>query len=242
MNSLRKSLGRCSLFLWVGAWLRTSYLRARRENDSGWIVITTGWALAVFVGVVVAAPYSGAQLNPAVTIALAIAGKFPWAKVGYYIVCQIAGATLGAFLVWISYKDHFNITENPDAKLSAFCTKPAIRNYPINFLCEAIGTLSLVFVILYIAGPTLGDSQHTPIGMGSLGAIPVAFLVWVIGLSLGGTTGFAINPARDLAPRLMHSILPIRDKGNSDWAYAWIPIVGPLVGAAVASLLYLAIS
>lgn len=217
-------------------------LKGTKGNNSGWIVITTGWALAAFVGVVVAGPYSGAHLNPAVSIALAMAGKFPWSEVPAYILAQTLGAALGAFLVWVSYCDHFNATEDCGAKLGAFCTNPAIRNLPVNLLCEAIGTLALVLVILYMAGPTLGDARHTPIGLGSLGAVPVALLVWVIGLALGGTTGFAINPARDFAPRLMHAVLPIKGKGTSDWGYAWVPIVGPLAGGAAASLLYRAIS
>ncbi len=235
-------LGTMLLMLMGGGVVANVVLKGTKGNNSGWIVITTGWALGVFIGVVVAGPYSGAHLNPAVTLALAIAGKFAWSKVGFYILSQMIGAAIGAFLVWVSYKDHFNITDDSGAQLGAFCTSPAIRNFPINFLSEAIGTLALIFVILYIAGPTLGDSKQTPIGMGSLGAIPVAFLVWVIGLSLGGTTGFAINPARDLAPRFMHSILPIKGKGNSDWGYAWVPILGPITGAAMASLLYMTLS
>lgn len=217
-------------------------LTGTKGSNSGWIVITTGWALGAFVGVVVAGPYSGAHLNPAVTVALAMAGKFSWAQVPAYVLAQTLGAALGAFLVWISYWDHFNATEDCGAKLGAFCTNPAIRNFPVNLLCEAIGTLALVLVILYMAGPTLGDAQRTPIGLGSIGAVPVAFLVWAIGLALGGTTGFAINPARDFAPRFMHAVLPIRGKGSSDWSYAWVPIVGPLAGGAAASLLYRAIS
>lgn len=214
-------------------------LKGTKGNGSGWIVITTAWALGVFIGVVVAGPYSGAHLNPAVTIALAVAGKFAWAQVPTYILAQLIGAALGAFLVWLSYKDHFDQTEDGATKLAVFSTGPAIRNYPINFICEVIGTFALVFVILYFTGAKIEDTSSTPVGLGSLGAIPVTFLVWVIGLSLGGTTGYAINPARDFAPRVMHAILPIKGKGSSDWKYSWVPIVAPIVGAVIAAYTYL---
>lgn len=231
-------LGTMLLILMGNGVVANVILRGTKGNSSGWIVITTGWALGVFVGVVVAGPYSGAHLNPAVTIALAVADKFPWSEVPMYIEAQMIGAALGSFLVWLSYKDHFNQTQDGPTKLAVFSTSPAIRNYPINFISEVIGTFVLIFVILYITGAKLENTNGTPIGLGSMGAIPVSLLVWVIGLSLGGTTGYAINPARDLAPRLMHTILPIKAKGSSDWAYAWIPVVAPIVGAVIASLLY----
>lgn len=215
-------------------------LKDTKGNSSGWIVITTAWGLAVFVGVVVAGPYSGAHLNPAVTIALAIAGKFAWANVVPYIIAQFAGACIGAFLVWIMYYDHFKRTNDPASILAVFCTGPAVRNYVSNIASEIIGAFVLLFTIFYIAGAEITPAK-TPIGLGSVGAIPVALLVWVIGLSLGGTTGYAINPARDLGPRFMHMLLPIKGKGTSDWAYAWIPIIGPLVGASIAAVLYLSI-
>ena len=216
-------------------------LNGTKGNGSGWIVITTGWALAVFVGVVVAGPYSGAHLNPAVTIALAVAGKVSWDLVPEYLVGELIGAMLGAFLVWVFYKDHFKITDDEGGKLACFSTGPAIKNTFSNLISEVIGTFVLVFVIFYFAGPELDiisdvDSRAI-IGLGSIGALPVAFLVWVIGLSLGGTTGYAINPARDLGPRIVHSLLPI--KGSSDWGYAWVPIVGPLIGCLLAAFLYL---
>lgn len=214
-------------------------LKGTKGNGSGWIVITTGWALGVFIGVTVAGPYSGAHLNPAVSIALAIAGKFAWASVPKYIAAQMLGAATGAFLVWLSYNDHFNQTEDKATKLAVFSTGPAIRNYPLNFICEVIGTFALLFVILFFTGAQIQGTASTPIGLGSLGAVPVAFLVWVIGLSLGGTTGYAINPARDLAPRIMHAILPMKHKGGSDWAYSWIPVVAPIIGGALAAALYL---
>ncbi|MGZ3945182.1 MAG: MIP/aquaporin family protein, partial [Mucilaginibacter sp.] len=209
-----------------------------KGNNSGWIVITTGWALAVFVGVTVAGPISGAHLNPAVTIGLAIAGKFAWAEVGTYILAQMLGAMTGGFLVWAMYYSHFQRTNNPGSVLAVFSTGPAVRNYASNIISEIVGAFVLVFVVFYITKGEMGP-EKTPIGLGSVGAIPVAFLVWAIGLSLGGTTGYAINPARDLGPRIMHAILPIKSKGTSDWAYAWIPVFGPILGAAIAAVLYM---
>jgi len=213
-------------------------LKGTKGNNSGWMVITTGWALAVYVGVVIAAPYSGAHLNPAVTIALAIAGKFAWSKVATYILAQLLGSVIGAVIVWIVYRDHFNATNDPNAEMAAFCTTPAIHNRLFNLLSEVAGTFVLVFVIFYFTNAEI-TNQKAPIGLGSLGAIPVAFLVWSIGLSLGGTTGYAINPARDLGPRLAYTILPLKNKINSNWNYAWIPIAGPFIGAVIAALLYI---
>lgn len=215
-------------------------LKGTKGFGGGWIVITTGWALAVFVGVVVAGPYSGAHLNPAVSIGLAIAGKFPWRDVPLYILAQLGGAMLGAFLAWLIYRDHFNTTSDPDTQLAVFSTGPAIRNTTYNLLSEIIGTFVLIFVVFYFTEAEIKDPK-TPIGLGSLGALPVAFLVWAIGLSLGGTTGYAINPARDLGPRIVHALLPIKQKGSSNWKYAWIPIIGPIMGAAIAALLYMAL-
>ncbi len=213
-------------------------LTGTKGHNSGWIVITTGWALGVFAGVVIAGPYSGAHLNPAVSIALAIAGQFAWAKVPMYIAAQFAGAMLGALLVFLMYRDHFFTTKDAGTKAAVFCTSPAIRNPLSNIISEVIGTFVLLFVIFYFTKGELG-AEKTPIGLGSLGALPVSLLVWAIGLSLGGTTGYAINPARDLGPRIMHAILPIPEKGNSGWDYAWVPVVGPIIGSAVAAGLYL---
>ena len=213
-------------------------LKDTKGNNGGWIVITTAWALAVFVGVTVANPYSGAHLNPAVTIGLAIAGKFAWSQVLTYVLAQLIGAMLGAFLVWLMYYDHFQRTNEPGFILAVFCTGPAVRKYVSNITSEILGSFVLIFVVFYITGAEITPTK-TPIGLGSVGALPVSFLVWVIGLSLGGTTGYAINPARDLGPRIMHAILPIKSKGNSDWAYSWIPILGPILGAALAALIYL---
>ncbi|WP_324679537.1 MIP/aquaporin family protein [Hymenobacter sp. GOD-10R] len=208
-----------------------------KGHNSGWMVITTAWALAVFVGVVIAGPASGAHLSPAVTVGLAVAGKFAWALVPKYIAAQFAGGFVGAVLVWVLYKDHFDRTSEAGLKLAVFCTGPAIRNHPLNLLNEIIGTAVLVLTVFYIAGAEI-TSTHTPVGLGSVGALPVALVVWVIGLGLGGTTGYALNPARDLAPRLAHAVLPIRGKGTSEWGYAWIPVVGPLLGAILAAVLY----
>jgi glycerol uptake facilitator protein len=213
-------------------------LKGTKGYSSGWMVITTGWALAVFVGVVFAAPFSTAHLNPAVTIAIAITGKFPWADVPLYICAQLIGAMLGSFLMWIVYRDHFNATTDPDLHLAVFSTSPAIHNKVFNLLSEIIGTFVLLFVIFYFTDAEIAG-QKAKIGLGSLGAIPVAFLVWAIGLSLGGTTGYAINPARDLGPRIMHSLLPIKGKGSSQWKYAWIPVIGPIIGACIAAFLYM---
>jgi glycerol uptake facilitator protein len=216
-------------------------LTGTKGNGGGLIVITTAWSLAVFVGVVVSAPYSGAHLNPAVTFAFAIAGKFEWAQVPGYMLAQMLGAMFGSLLAWFKYKDHFALTEDKALKLAAFCTGPAIRNTFSNLTSEIIGSFVLLFVIFHFTNAEIVDSK-TPVGLGSLGAIPVMFLVWSIGLSLGGTTGYAINPVRDLGPRIMHALLPIAGKGNSDWSYSWIPVLGPMFGAGMAALLYLVLN
>ena len=209
-------------------------LEGTKGQNSGWIVITTGWAFAVFVGVAVAAPYSGAHINPAVSIGLAAAGEFPWSEVPAYLLAQLIGAMLGGFFVWAIYRDHFNKTTDPGLQLAVFSTAPAIPNRLLNLLGEGVGTFVLVFTVLYFTDATLSEPQ-TVIGLGSLGALPVALLVWGIGLSLGGTTGYAINPARDLGPRIIHSLLPIRGKGSSDWGYSWIPVLGPVLGGLAAA-------
>ncbi|WP_297765573.1 MIP/aquaporin family protein [uncultured Muriicola sp.] len=213
-------------------------LEKTKGQGGGWIVITTAWAFAVFVGVVVAAPYSGAHINPAVTIGLAVAGSFEWSEVPSYLLAQLLGAMLGAFFVWITYKDHFDITKDKSLKLGVFATIPAIRNFGSNLFSEVFGTFVLVFTILFFTDASMATTEEI-IGLGSLGALPVALLVWVIGLALGGTTGYAINPARDLGPRLIHAIMPIKDKGSSDWAYSWVPILGPILGGILAALLSL---
>ncbi len=233
-------IGTALLILLGNGVVANVVLKGTKGNNSGWMVITTAWGLAVFVGVVISAPYSGAHLNPAVTIALAIAQKFDWIKVPYYILAQLCGAMIGSFLVWVMYKDHFDATDDQNLKAAPFATSPAIRNLKSNLFSEIIGTFVLIFVIFYFTNAEMG-SDKTPIGLGSLGALPVAFLVWVIGLGLGGTTGYAINPVRDLGPRIIHAIIPMKGKGSSDWGYAWVPIVGPVIGATIAALLYMAL-
>lgn len=216
-------------------------LKDTKGNGGGWLLITIGWGLGVFIGVAVAGPVSGAHINPAVTLGLAVAGLFPWAEVPMFILAQMLGAMAGAFSVWLFYKDHFDRTEDPGFILGTFATIPEIRKRGSNFFSEFMGTLVLVFVILYIGEPSLNlpGVENAKIGLGTLGALPVALLVIVIGTSLGGTTGYAINPARDLGPRIVHSFIPVRNKGNSDWSYSWIPVFGPLSGAVIAALLYL---
>ena len=204
--------------------------RSKAEN-AGWIVITLAWGLAVFVGVVVAGPITGAHLNPAVTLGLAAIGATPWEDVPFYLAGEFVGAFIGALLVYLHYLPHWQVTENADLKLAVFSTGPAIRNTPANFISEFIGTFVLVFVVL-----TFGNSGDAA-GLAALGALPVALLVVVIGLSLGGTTGYAINPARDLSPRIAHAILPIPGKRDSDWGYSWIPVVAPIVGGVVAAFM-----
>lgn len=209
-------------------------LRGSKGYGGGWIVITLAWGLAVMCGVFIAGPYTGAHLNPAVTIGLAMADKFEWAIVVPYIISQVVGAFLGALTVYYFYKDHFDATEDQDTKLGVFATIPAIRNLKRNFLSEVVGTFVLILVILFLA--ERGNTAE--VGLGSLGAIPVALLVVVIGMALGGTTGYAINPARDFGPRLAHHLLQIKGKGSSQWKYAWVPIVGPILGAAFAVLVF----
>ena len=207
-------------------------LKGTKGHGAGWIVIAWGWGMAVFVAVFTVAAFSGAHLNPAVTLALAIVGKFEWAKVPMYVVAQMGGAMIGAFLVWLFYRPHFALTEDKDAKLACFCTGPAVRDLPSNLISEVIATTAFVFAILFLAVSVFG--------LGALDALPVGLLVLAIGLSLGGTTGYAINPARDLGPRLVHALLPLPGgKRDSDWSYAWIPVAGPLIGAALAASLYL---
>jgi glycerol uptake facilitator protein len=227
-------LGTMLLILLGDGVVANVLLGKTKGNSSGWIVITTAWAMAVFVGAYAAGTLgSQAHLNPAVTLGLAIKGVTPWSEVPLYFVGEFVGAFIGATLVWLHYYPHWAATTDPGLKLAVFATGPAIRNTVLNLISEIIGTFVLMFGIFAIAAP------GTP--MGSIGFIPVAFLVWVIGLGLGGTTGYAINPARDLGPRIMHAILPIPGKGGSDWGYSWIPVVGPLVGAALAAFLAIAV-
>jgi glycerol uptake facilitator protein len=236
---LGETIGTMLLILLGDGVVANVLLGKTKGNNSGWIVITTAWAMAVYVGAFVSAPVSGAHLNPAVTLGLAVAGKTPWGDVPIYFAGEFLGAFIGAFLVWLHYYPHWKETADPGLKLAVFATGPAIRNTAMNLISEIIGTFVLIFGILGIKGVTMSTGgSAVPLTMGALGIIPVAFLVWAIGMSLGGTTGYAINPARDLGPRIMHAILPIPGKGSSDWGYSWIPVVGPLVGAVIAAVLY----
>jgi len=206
-------------------------LKKSKAEASGWIVITTGWGLAVAIAVYAVGRISGAHINPAVTLALAVSGKLPWSLVPQYIGGQMLGAFLGAVLVWLTYLPHWRETPEHDIKLGVFCTAPAIRNAPANVLTEAIGTFVMVFGVLAIGA-------YNPAAQSGLTPLLVGFLVWSIGLSLGGSTGYAINPARDLAPRIAHAILPIPNKGGSDWSYSWVPVVGPIIGGIIGALVY----
>lgn len=236
-------IGTALLILLGNGVVANAALGKTNGNKEGFIFVTFAWGLAVYVGVLVAGPISGAHLNPAVSVGLAIAGKFPWADVAPYITAQMIGAGIGSILVWMTYKEQYTQTEDLDAKLSTFSTAPQVSSPLWNVVTEAIGTFVLVYAVLHIAGPTFeADGMSAAIGLGSLGALPVALVVVVIGMSLGGPTGYAINPARDLGPRIMHTILPIGKKRDSDWGYSWIPIVGPILGAAQAAGLYLLFS
>jgi glycerol uptake facilitator protein len=223
-------LGTLLLILLGNGVVANVVLTRTKGEASGWIVITVAWGAAVFIAVAVVAPMSGAHINPAVTLGLAAAGSFPWSEVPKYWLAQMLGAGIGAALVYVVYQQHFAITDDGDKKLAAFCTAPAIRSYRHNFFSELIGTFVLTIAVLEMATPE--------VGLGALDALPVGLLVLVIGLSLGGTTGYAINPARDLAPRAMHALLPIPEKRDSDWSYAWIPVLGPLTGALLAALVH----
>ena len=212
-------------------------LNKSKAQGAGWIVITLGWGLAVMCGVFIAGPYSGAHLNPAVTLGFAIAGQFDWCAVLPYIAAQMLGGFAGAVLVYMFYKDHFDATDDQATKLGVFCTAPAIMNKGRNFFCEALGSWLLVFVIL-----ALGTKENLPeVGMGELGAFPVTMLIVAIGMSLGATTGYAINPARDLAPRIAHAVLPIKNKGGNGWDYSWVPVAGPILGGLLAAFTYMLI-
>lgn len=222
--------GTAIIIVFGGGVVSNVLLNKTKGNNSGWIVITFGWAAGVFTGILIAAPVSGAHLNPAVTLALVLVDKFPVSQMPLYICAQLLGAMFGAFLVWLAYKKHFDATEDGDAKLAVFCTSPNIRSYWYNVLTEIIGTFVLCLAVLYMAKPE--------IGLGALNALPVAIVVLGLGLSIGGPTGYAINPARDLGPRIIHFFLPIANKRNSDWGYSWVPVLGPLLGAASAAAVF----
>lgn len=232
---LGELIGTMILILLGNGVVANVVLKGTKGAGSGWIVITWGWGMAVFVAVFTVAAFSGAHINPAVSIGLAIAGKFDWASVPLYVLAQMLGAMLGSTLFWLIYRLHFAQTDDNDLKLAVFCTGPAIRDTPANLVSEILGTFLLVFAVLFLAVSVFG--------LGALDALPVGLLVLGIGLSLGGTTGYAINPARDLGPRIMHALLPIPGgKRDSDWSYAWIPVVGPILGAILAALVYLVLA
>lgn len=222
-------LGTALLILLGNGVVANVLLNKTKGQNSGWIVITFGWAIAVFVGVYASAAASGAHLNPAVTIADAV-NTGNWSKVATYISAQFLGAMVGSLLVWVAYKQHFDETTDADLKLAVFCNAPAIRNTAHNFITEIIATFAFMMGIL-----TLTNNGEA-FNLGALNALPLALLVFGIGLSLGGPTGYAINPARDLGPRIMHFILPIKNKRNSDWGYSWIPVLAPIIGAVLAVL------
>jgi len=228
-------IGTLVLILLGDGVVASNSLNKSKGHNGGWAVITMAWGFAVMCGVFIAGPYSGAHLNPALTLAFAVAGKFPWAEVPGYVSAQMLGGFCGALLVYAFYKDHFDATDDPEAKLSCFCTMPAIENKARNFFCEALGTWVLVFIVLAFT-----TEENTPaVGMGDIGAFPVTFLIMAIGMSLGGATGYAINPARDLAPRCAHAILKIKGKRDSGWSYSWVPVAGPLAGGLAAALMFL---
>lgn len=226
-------VGTAVIIVFGGGVVSNVVLNKTKGNSSGWIVITFGWAVGVFTGVSIAAPFSGAHLNPAVTLALVLADKFSVSLVPLYLSAQLLGAMTGAVLVWLAYKKHFDVTEDANSKLAVFCTTPNIRSYGYNIITEAIGTFILCLAVLDMAKPE--------VGLGSLNALPVALVVLGLGVSLGGPTGYAINPARDLGPRLIHFLLPIPSKRDSDWKYSWVPVAGPLLGASIAAAAYLLI-
>ncbi len=244
-------IGTAILVIFGNGVVANVVLNKTKGHQGGWIVITWGWAIGVFAGVFTVAQFSGAHINPAVTVGLATAGLFQWSLVIPYIIAQTIGGAVGSFLVWVSYKDHFAATEDKALILACHSTSPNIRNYPSNFMTEVVGTFILVFGVLYLVAPgfmsadghflevIVINGQEVGFGLGALSALPVALLVLGLGLSLGGPTGYAINPARDLGPRIMHTLLPIPTKGGSDWAYSWIPVIAPLTGAVLAAGLFL---
>ncbi|RUQ87921.1 aquaporin family protein [Labedella gwakjiensis] len=220
------------LLLLGGGVVATAILAKSKGLGGGWLLINFGWGLAVFAGVTVSYA-SGAHLNPAVTIGLLVKGDLDFPTALVYWAAQMVGAIIGAVFVWLTFKQHLDAEEDPGAKLGVFSTGPAIRNYGWNLVTEIVATFVLVFVVIGFG--RVGDAElGVPAGLAALGALPVALLVVGIGASLGGPTGYAINPARDLGPRIVHALLPIKGKGSSDWSYAWVPIVGPLIGGALA--------
>ncbi|TVR72534.1 MAG: aquaporin family protein [Marinilabiliales bacterium] len=240
---LYEFIGTAVLVLMGDGVVANSVLKDTKSHGAGWVVITFGWGLGVFLGVIIAAPHSGAHINPAVTLGFAFAGMFDWSFVPGYIIAQLLGGFAGATVVYIYFRQHFDITEDKGTKLSVFCTGPQIRSFPNNVFSEVAGTFVLIFTIFHFADPSFTTPAlgEVPVGLGSVGALPVALLVVGIGMSLGGTTGYAINPARDLGPRFAHYIFPMRNKGGSDWGYSWVPVFAPILGAFIAAMAFVAI-
>lgn len=231
-------IGTAMLILFGNGVVANVVLADTKGNNSDWIVISAGWGIAVFVGAFCAIS-SGAHINPAVTVAMVIGDNMAIGKAVGYIIAQMIGAMIGAALVFCFYYEHFKVTDNTDAKLACFSTAPNIRNLPQAFFCEVIGTFALILPIFMMTDPSLTQpGAPATLGLGSLGFLPVALLVFGIGLSLGGTTGYAINPARDLGPRIIHAILPVPGKRDSDWSYAWVPVAGPITGGVLAAVLF----
>ena len=229
---LAEFIGTAILILFGDGVVANVVLNKTKGNNSGWIVITFAWALGVAIAVYIVGPISGAHLNPALTLSLAVVGDFAWNQVPGYIIAQVAGAFTGACLVYVNFKNHFDVTEDADAKRAVFCTGPAIRNTFHNFFSEFLGTFLLVFALLGFVNTKIVDG---------VSGLIVGGIILALGLSFGGTTGYAINPARDLGPRIAHALLPIKNKQGSDWWYAWIPVVAPICGAIVAAVLFKAI-
>ena len=226
------------LLLGQGVVANVCLSKTTAAGEPKWMIITTAWGLSVFVAVFMVGAHSGAHLNPAVTLGLFLAGKFQAALVAPYLLAQLGGAMLGSTVAYLCYLDHYRATEDEEAVRGTFCTSPAIRNLPNNLWNEAVGTFVLVLAVLLLAEPVLAldGVEATDFGLGPLDALPIGLVVWVIGLGLGGTTGYAINPARDLGPRIVFALIPRRSKASADWGYAWVPVLGPLCGAAAAAL------
>ena len=240
---LAEAIGTMILIILGDGVVANVLLGKSKGQNSGWMVITTGWGLAVTIAVYAVGRISGAHINPAVTIALASIGGFPWQQAAGYVVAQLIGAIAGAAFVWLIYLPHWAETKEPEVKLAVFATGPAIRNPPSNFVTELIGTAFLVFGVLAIAANSQlmrkqGNVDFSPVFSTGLQPLLVGFLVWGIGLSLGGPTGYAINPARDLGPRIAHALLPIAGKGDADWGYSWIPVIAPIAGGILGAFLF----
>ena len=215
-------------------------LRQSKGESAGWLTICFGWGMGVAIAVYAVGTISGAHINPAVTVGLASIGQFDWAQVPGYIVAQMLGAFTGATLVWLTYFEHWKVTDDPNIKLGVFCTAPEIRNPIANVITEIIATAFLVFGVVAIVANIQNFATRDLSTIFAVGISPliIGFLVFAIGMSLGGPTGYAINPARDLGPRIAHAVLPVYGKGGSDWSYSWIPVVGPLIGGVLGAVAY----